>query len=91
MVEALANMNQSLTVKRPKPALSRLLLKPIHDAFGGKLEFLFCGGAFVDRARAEYFYRLGIPVVIGYGLTEACTVATVNDLKPSEPTRWACQ
>ncbi len=82
MVETLANMNESLTVKRPKPALSRLLLKPIHDAFGGALEFLFCGGAFVDRARAEYFYRLGIPVVIGYGLTEACTVATVNDLKP---------
>ena len=82
MVEALADMNESLTVKRPKPGLSRLLLKPIHDAFGGKLEFLFCGGAFVDRARAEFFYRLGIPVVIGYGLTEACTVATVNDLKP---------
>ena len=28
------------------------------------------------------FYRLGLPVVIGYGLTEACTVATVNDLAP---------
>ena len=82
MVEALANMNESLTVKRPKPAISRLLLRPIHDAFGGKLQFLFCGGAFVDRQRAEFFYRLGIPVVIGYGLTEACTVATVNDLKP---------
>ncbi|MDP6945437.1 MAG: AMP-binding protein, partial [Myxococcota bacterium] len=82
MVEALASVNQSLTVKRPNPAVSRLLLKPIHDAFGGKLQFLFCGGAFVDRKRAEFFYRLGIPVVIGYGLTEACTVATVNDLKP---------
>ena len=82
MVEALANMNESLTLKRPKPAVSRVLLKPIHDAFGGKLQFLFCGGAFVDRKRAEFFYRLGIPVVIGYGLTEACTVATVNDLKP---------
>lgn len=82
MVEVLATMNQSLTAKRPNPTVSRMLLKPIHDAFGGKLQFLFCGGAFVDRKRAEFFYRLGIPVVIGYGLTEACTVATVNDLKP---------
>ena len=80
--DALANVNESLTVKRPNPTLSRVLLKPIHDAFGGSLQFLFCGGAFVDRKRAEFFYRLGIPVVIGYGLTEACTVATVNDLKP---------
>jgi len=82
LVEALANVNQTLTTKRPNAAVSRLLLKPIHDAFGGKLQFLFCGGAFVDRKRAEFFYRLGIPVVIGYGLTEASTVATVNDLKP---------
>jgi long-chain acyl-CoA synthetase len=43
---------------------------------------IFCGGAFTDRALAEFFSDLGIPVVIGYGLTEACTVATVNDLKP---------
>ena len=58
------------------------LLKPIHDKFGGKLRLIFAGGAFVERENAEYFYRLGLPVVIGYGLTEAGTVLTVNDLKP---------
>jgi len=30
----------------------------------------------------QFFYDLGIPVANGYGLTEACTVLTVNDLKP---------
>ncbi|MBO0912714.1 MAG: AMP-binding protein, partial [Acidobacteria bacterium] len=30
----------------------------------------------------EFFYQLGIPVANGYGLTEACTVLTLNDLKP---------
>ena len=65
------------------PSLSRRLLKPDpRRPSAGELELLFCGGAFVDRERAELFYRLGIPVVIGYGLTEACTVATVNDLQP---------
>lgn len=82
LVSVLGGLNEMLTTERPRPGLSRALLGPVHDAFGGKLEVLFCGGAFVDRQRAELFYRLGLPVVIGYGLTEACTVATVNDLSP---------
>lgn len=83
--DLLKKLNASLTAKAPKPHLSRTLLKPVHDAFGGHLKLLFCGGAFVDRDRAEFFYELGIPVVIGYGLTEAGTVLTVNDLKPFRP------
>ena len=82
MVRALAFLNWTLTRTSPKPRLSRLLLKAIHDAFGGQLRLMFCGGAMVDQARAEFFYRLGLPVVIGYGLTEACTVVAVQDLKP---------
>ncbi|MEM9188785.1 MAG: AMP-binding protein [Myxococcota bacterium] len=82
LFESLSAVNERLTEKRPNHSLSRTLLKPVHDAFGGSLEVLFCGGAFVDAARAEYFYRLGIPVVIGYGLSEATTVCTVHDLKP---------
>ncbi|MCB9594591.1 MAG: AMP-binding protein [Sandaracinaceae bacterium] len=82
LVSVLGGLNELLTTKTPNPAVSRALLSPIHEAFGGELEVLFCGGAFVDRARADLFYRLGLPVVIGYGLTEACTVATVNDLSP---------
>ncbi|MCA9607457.1 MAG: AMP-binding protein [Myxococcales bacterium] len=82
LVSVLGGLNEMLTTKSPNPAVSRALLSPIHEAFGGELEVLFCGGAFVDRARAETFYRLGLPVVIGYGLTEACTVATVSDLSP---------
>ncbi|MCA9582950.1 MAG: AMP-binding protein [Myxococcales bacterium] len=79
---ALRTVNQSLTRRKPNHAISRRLLGPVHDAFGGELRVLFCGGAFVDRKRAEFFYDLGIPVAIGYGLTEACTVATVHDLRP---------
>ena len=82
IVGALTSLNARLTEKRPRHEISRRLLKPIHDAFGGHLKLMFCGGAFTDRELAESFYRLGIPVVIGYGLTEACTVITVNGLSP---------
>ncbi len=81
-VEGLSAINFALTRSKADPALSRRLLGGVHAAFGGHLELLFAGGAFVDRERAERFYRLGLPVVIGYGLTECCTVATVNDLRP---------
>ncbi len=82
LFDGLQNLNAALTLKAPRLELSRKLLRPVHRAFGGHLKLVFCGGAFVDPQRARRFYELGLPVVIGYGLTEACTVLTVNDLKP---------
>ncbi len=82
MIDGLVAINEAATRKKPNHALSSKLLKPIHDRFGGKLKLMFCGGAFVNRKTAEFFYGLGLPVVIGYGLTEAGTVLTVNDLEP---------
>jgi long-chain acyl-CoA synthetase len=79
---ALRSLNAALTLKRPLHGLSRRLLAPVHDAFGGHLRLVICGGAPVDADRARFFYELGIPVVIGYGLTEAGTAVTVNDLSP---------
>jgi long-chain acyl-CoA synthetase len=84
-IRALTQINDLATLREPKPRLSRTLLKPIHDRFGGRLRLIFAGGAFVDPELASYFYRLGLPVVIGYGLTEACTVITCNDLRPFRP------
>jgi len=42
----------------------------------------FVGGAFTEPQTLQFFYDLGIPVANGYGLTEAGTAITVNDLKP---------
>lgn len=81
-LDVLGAINRTLTQDEQRPALSRRLLGTVHQAFGGHLEVMFAGGAFVDRARAERFHALGLPVAIGYGLTECCTVATVQDLRP---------
>jgi len=80
--EALRKINAALTKSRPRLALSRRLLKQVHDAFGGKLEAIIVGGAFAEPQTLQFFYDLGIPVANGYGLTEAGTAVTVNDLKP---------
>jgi long-chain acyl-CoA synthetase len=75
-------LNKILTRKRPDVKLSRKLLPEVHKAFGGDLLALITGGAFIEPATSQFFYDLGIPVANGYGLTEAGTVLTVNDLKP---------
>ena len=81
-IDGLRRVNELATRKEPNHRLSSTVLRPIHESLGGKLKYIFAGGTFVDRGIADYFYELGIPVVIGYGLTEASTVITVNDLKP---------
>lgn len=82
ILSGLIRANVALTGDSPRVSVSRALLKPIHDAFGGRLKCLFCGGAFVDPERVLFFHRLGIPVAVGYGLSEACTVATLHRLHP---------
>jgi len=75
-------LNKSLTRARPNVKLSRKLLSQVHQRFGGELQAMFTGGAFMEPSTLQFFYDLGIPVANGYGLTEAGTSLTLNDLKP---------
>ncbi len=79
---ALRRLNGWLTERRARPAVSRALLAPIHQALGGRLRTIFAGGAPVPAGTARALYELGLPVAIGYGLSEACAVVSVNDLRP---------
>jgi long-chain acyl-CoA synthetase len=78
----LVAINKALTKSRARVWLSRRLLKQVHTAFGGELRAIIVGGAFTEPQTLQFFYDLGIPVANGYGLTEAGTAITVNDLKP---------
>src|SRR3989454_7080708 len=81
-LDRLVAVNQGLTRNKPNPTLSRRLLPQIQQAFGGELLAMITGGAFVEPSTLQFFYDLGIPVANGYGLTEAGTAITVNDLRP---------
>jgi long-chain acyl-CoA synthetase len=82
MLDRAIALNRALTRRRPHLRLSRLLLRDVHQAFGGQLRALFVGGAFTEPSTLQFFYDLGIPVGNGYGLTEAGTTITLNDFKP---------
>src|SRR5258707_4085248 len=80
--DKLVAVNRALTKPHPRLWLSRRLLKQVHAAFGGELQAIIVGGAFTEPQTLQFFYDLVIPLANGYGLTEAGTAITVNDLKP---------
>jgi long-chain acyl-CoA synthetase len=82
LLDTMISTNRLLTRGRPNVRLSRMLLRNVHRGFGGELLALITGGAFIEPSTTQFFYDLGIPVVNGYGLTEAGTALTLNDLKP---------
>ena len=82
LLNRVIGVNKLLTKRRPRVKLSRRLLPQVHEAFGGALEALITGGAFMEPSTMQFFYDLGIPVVNGYGLTEGGTALTLNDLRP---------
>lgn len=53
-----------------------LIFKKIRSVFGGKLWMMPCAGAPLSGEITEFFHAIGMPVLIGYGLTE--TTATVS-------------
>lgn len=53
-----------------------LVFKKIRVVFGGKLHMMPCAGAPLSGTITEFFHAIGMPLLIGYGLTE--TSATVS-------------
>ncbi len=58
----------------------RRLFATVHRRFGGGLRCVFTGGSFLDPILARKWENLGIPIVEGYGATEASPVVTFNGL-----------
>ncbi len=54
------------------------LYKEIHDAFGGNLRLLICGGAPIDEDVIKSLWSFGFIVLNGYGITECGPVVAVN-------------
>jgi len=58
--------------------LDQLVGQKIRQRFGGKLRAFISGGAPLSIEVIEFFERIGLPVMEGYGLTESAPLLSVN-------------
>ena len=57
------------------------LFKSIHEAFGGNLKEIICGGAPIRPEIGKFFNDIGITLLNGYGITECSPLVSVNRIK----------
>ena len=70
--------NATLAMKLQYKLYDMVLFRNIRKNFGGRLEFFIGGGALLDIELQRFFYALGIPMLQGYGLSEAAPVISAN-------------
>ena len=58
----------------------KLIYSKIRQNFGGKLRYFIGGGALLDIELQRFFAAIGIPIMQGYGLSEASPVISTNSL-----------
>jgi long-chain acyl-CoA synthetase len=67
------------------PLLDRLVGAKVRARMGGALRVAVSGGAPISADIARFFLGLGVPLVQGYGLTEAGPVVTLNPMEDNRP------
>ena len=56
----------------------REMFSEIHEKFGGNLEYILCGGAYLAPEIEEFMHDIGIQIITGYGLTECSPTVTCS-------------
>lgn len=65
--------------------LHQIVAKKVLDRLGGRLRVAVTGAAPMSEKVSRFFLGLGLPLVEGYGLTEASPVVTGNNLEKNIP------
>ena len=67
-------------VKKMPRAVRRRIFKDIIDAFGGRLDYIVCGGAPLRPELIADFDAFGIKICEGYGITECSPLVSCNPM-----------
>ena len=58
--------------------IRKKVFKSVHAAFGGNIKMVMSGGALLRPDLGDFYESIGIPVVIGYGITECSPLVSAN-------------
>ncbi|MCQ2426652.1 MAG: AMP-binding protein [Lachnospiraceae bacterium] len=65
--------------------MRKKLFASVLAAFGGKLEFIICGGAALNQDIIDTFDGIGVTILNGYGITECAPLISCNRNKLQKP------
>ncbi|MCQ2983208.1 MAG: long-chain fatty acid--CoA ligase, partial [Treponemataceae bacterium] len=66
----------------PLHALGNLLVyRKIKERFGGRIQYVVCGGGSLQKDTDDFFRAIGIPLLNAYGMTETAPGMAFRDLK----------
>lgn len=74
---SIAKIISRMSAVIPKDSKKKIFSE-IHSFFGGRLRMIICGAAALKKETAVNFTSYGIPVIIGYGLTECSPIIICN-------------
>lgn len=78
----------SLSLRIKYAIANGLVFQKIKNKMGGNLWFMPCGGASISPEVTKFFAALGIPMTVGYGLTE--TTATLTAFPSTRYEHGSC-
>jgi long-chain acyl-CoA synthetase len=74
-------LNKALKIAPFLPyKLKRLVFGKVHKKLGGRLDLVITGGAPIPVEVSDFWERIGVKALQGYGLTETSPILTVNRL-----------
>lgn len=73
---------QEATKKRTGVNLGRIIFRELHARLGGSLRFAVSGGAALNPETQSNFAKIGLPIIQGWGLTEAAPVLAAQRWNP---------
>jgi long-chain acyl-CoA synthetase len=70
------------TKRRTGVNIGRVVFRELHKRLGGSLRFMVSGGAALNPQVARDYAKLGVPIIQGWGLSEAAPVLSAQRWNP---------